>query len=172
MKSVAYIVGFIVGILFVVFVYLISKKIEEKKYGKVEKPYYDERQIAVRGKAYALGFFLFSGFELIMLFLLAMEVTLPFSNLMIHGFILFTSFLGFIIYSIWTDAYFQNGEKKGPWLIIIIIATLVNLFSFILSLFSSENIAYGNLLISIFFVIILVNVWAKNLVDKKTAKNE
>lgn len=172
MKSIAYIVGFICGIVFVAVAALVSKKIGDKKYGKAEKPYYDERQIAIRGKAFRFGFLIYTILELVMMGIYAFNINLPLSGSYIHGIIFFTAFLGFIVYSIWTDAYFQNGEKQGTWVIIIVFAILINIFAAIMPKIRGKNISLANLLITIFLIIILVNVWAKKIADNKSEKEE
>lgn len=172
MKSIAYIAGFICGLIFVAIGLFICKKIGDKKYGKSEKPYYDERQLAIRGKAFRFGFIIYSVLEFIMIGLSVCEIKLPLSDSYIHGIIFFTAFLGFIIYSIWTDAYFQNGERKGTWALIITFATFINIFAAIFPKIRGGNLSLANLLITIFLVIILANAWAKKLVDNKSAKEE
>lgn len=172
MKSIAYIAGFICGLLFVGIGFIVTKKIGENKYGKSEKPYYDERQIAIRGKAYRLGFVIYTVLELAMMLISSCEINLPLNSLLIHGIILFTSFLGVIIYSIWKDAYFQNGERKGAFLVLIIFATLINVFAAIMPKLRGGNFSLSNLLITFFFVIVLINLMAKKLVDNKSAKEE
>lgn len=172
MKSIAYIAGFICGLIFVAIGLFICKKVGDKKYGKSEKPYYDERQLAIRGKAFRFGFIIYSVLEFIMIGISACEIKLPLSDSYIHGIIFFTAFLGFIIYSIWTDAYFQNGEKKGTWAIIIVFAAFINLFAAIMPKIRGGNIGLANLLITIFLVIILANAWTKKIVDNKSANEE
>lgn len=172
MKSVAYITGFVVGIAFVALFFIIAKKLDEKKHGKAEKASYDERQVAVRGKAFAFGFWLYTGFEGLAISLFACEVNLPISNLMLHGIIFFASLLGFVIYCIWTDAYFQNGERKGTWAKIIILALIVNIAAFILPKLRGGNFSYVNLVITIFLAVILINVQIKVFIDKKSEKEE
>lgn len=172
MKSIAYIAGFICGLLFVGIGFIVAKKIGENKYGKSEKPYYDERQLAIRGKAFRFGFIIYSVLEIIMIGISACEIKLPLSNTYIHGIIFFTAILAFIIYSIWTDTYFQNGERKGTWVIIIIFAVLINIFAAIFPKIRGGNISVVNLLVTFFLAILLANVWAKQIVDNKTANEE
>lgn len=176
MKSTEYSLGFATGFIAVVVVTVIIALIIKKITGK--KAEYDERQLAIRGKAYKVGcltyaillaasVILHSNFELaVMPFYL--EQTL----------ILLAGLGTFICFAIWNDAYFCVNQKKKQWTLAILLASAANFAIFFNTRenwFTPEGImnsSWNNLFVSVFTLIIALNVCLKILADKRLEKEE
>ena len=176
MKSTEYSLGFATGFIAVVVVTVIIALIIKKITGK--KAEYDERQLAIRGKAYKVGcltyaillaasVILHSNFELaVMPFYL--EQTL----------ILLAGLGTFICFAIWNDAYFCVNQKKKQWTLAIMLASAANFAIFFNTRenwFTPEGImnsSWNNLFVSVFTLIIALNVCLKMLADKRLEKEE
>ena len=176
MKSTEYSLGFATGFIAVVVATVIIALIIKKITGK--KAEYDERQLAIRGKAYKVGcltyaillaasVILHSNFELaVMPFYL--EQTL----------ILLAGLGTFICFAIWNDAYFCVNQKKKQWTLAILLASAANFAIFFNTRenwFTPEGImnsSWNNLFVSVFTLIIALNVCLKMLADKRLVKEE
>lgn len=169
MKSPAYVAGFVVGIVCVFIAFLVINLIAKKK-NKRTKVAYDERQQAARGKAFEFGFLVYTFIEVALMLCYGCDIVLPLSEYTIHTFTFFISFIAFIIYCIWTDAYFQVGEAKKFWFIIITAAGILNLLIFILQRIRKSSSSYTNLVCAIMCIVVVGNVFAKILVDKRAEK--
>ncbi len=135
---------------------------------------YDERQEAIRGKAYKYAFFTMLGSTFFMMLWKIME----FPNFAEYEVLLFLNLvLGIFVYaaySIWNEAYFALNENKNRLLISFFVIALVNL------LISVNNISHGNILtdgklnfysLNLFCaflcLMIFVVILAKKLKDRK-----
>lgn len=172
MKNFAYICGVIVGIFAIVLLFFIIELLSKKKNGKKDKSSYDERQEAIRGKAFKFGFIVYSICEVFILFCNIVEINIPLSEIQIHGLILVISVLSFLIYSIWTDSYFQVGEEQKR---IIIISLLFGILNIVIFIMNNKNdhvseVAFLNLLVGIMGIVLCLNILAKNIINKKEEK--
>lgn len=176
MKSPEYALGAAAGFIAVVVVTVIIALIIKKVTGK--KAEYDERQLAIRGKAYKVGCFtyvillaasmiLHSNFEL---------AVLPFY---LEQILILLAGLGtFICYAIWNDAYFCVNQKKRQWTLAILLASAANFAIFFKTRenwFTPEglmNSSWTNLFVAVLTLVIALNVCFKMLADKKAEKGE
>ena len=165
--SVAWGIGFVVGLLLVAFVIGIYKK---SRKGKCE---YDERQVAARGKAFAGGFVTFVFSELVVFIIeiftgepLVIGVPGTLSIIIC----LFSTFV-FLEVSIFMDAYFSPGKpmKKSWW----VIMTLLGI-SFIIKFFLDNDFWYQlmNLAAGIFIVVVMLSILVKQLISRKVEKED
>ena len=176
MKSTEYNLGFATGFIAVVVVTVIIALIIKKIIGK--KAEYDERQLAIRGKAYKVGCLTYA-------ILLAASVILH-SNFELavmpfyleQTFILLAGLGTFICFAIWNDAYFCVNQKKKQWTLAILLASAANFAIFFNTRenwFTPEGImnsSWNNLFVSVFTLIIALNVCLKMLADKRLEKEE
>lgn len=176
MKSPEYALGAAAGFIAVVVVTVIIALIIKKVTGK--KAEYDERQLAIRGKAYKVGcltyvillaasMILHSNFDFaVMPFYL--EQTL----------ILLAGLGTFICYAIWNDAYFCVNQKKRQWTLAILLASAANFAIFVKTRenwFTPEglmNSSWTNLFVAVLTLVIALNVCLKIFADKKAEKGE
>ena len=176
MKSTEYSLGFATGFIAVVVATVIIALIIKKITGK--KAEYDERQLAIRGKAYKVGCLTYA-------ILLAASVILH-SNFELavipfyleQTLILLAGLGTFICFAIWNDAYFCVNQKKKQWTLAILLASAANFAIFFNTRenwFTPEGImnsSWNNLFVSVFTLIIALNVCLKMLADKRLEKEE
>jgi len=124
--NLAYTLGFVAGIASVAVIIAIISFLYKKKYGRKRKEY-DERQEALRGKAYKYAYFtliaylladgvITKGFEIRW----AETITESYLGIMI-------SVLVFAIICIKNDAYFSLTEKPGTYLVLFLVLGFVNI---------------------------------------------
>ena len=159
--------GFVVGLALVAIVTLIVKKTSKKKCE------YDERQIAARGKAFCGGFVTFVCSELVV-FIIEMFTGEP----LVIGvpgvlsiIILLLGLLVFVEVSIFLDAYFApNKPMPKAWYIITTLLGIIMLIKFFLD--NDYWYRYMNLACGIFVLVIMVSLFVKKLISKKAEKEE
>ena len=141
---------------------------------------YDERQKLVRGKGYQISFitvillnFLYACF----LYGITKDIVAPQLVVMAIGFI---GVMVYSVYCVFNDAYLQVGQNYGygRWSALLVLVVIVNLIA---AYFNREEgiivngFATGfsmNLMIAIIFLVILVSVMIKAILDKKGAAHE
>lgn len=172
-KSFAYVIGLICGILTVVIVALIIRKIANKKMKAAGPKEYDERQMAARGKSYKTGMLTFVIASLLMTLLEVLEVHFAEYPLM-YLLILLTGCFAFVIDAIFRDAYFRVGESTKMWWIIPVAA--LNIFlSFVRKtpLINEDGLLTLdslNLIVGIWILLIGLIILIKKFLDKKDSK--
>ena len=93
-------------------------------------------------------------------------------------FILLAGLGTFICFAIWNDAYFCVNQKKKQWTLAILLASAANFAIFIntrenwFTPGGIMNSSWNNLFVSIFTLIIALNVCLKMLADKRLEKEE
>lgn len=129
---------------------------------------YDERQIAARGKAYRAGFVAFAFCELVVFFieLFTEKSFVIVAPGVLHILILFASLLVFIEYAIFSDAYYNVGQKFNfTWCLIMLLLGAVYILQFFRSKddwFKLYTFAAG-----VFIVIVIVSIMIKQAINKK-----
>ncbi len=166
--STAWILGFLVGILFVAVFCLVARHFAVKK-GKPRE--YDERQMAARGRGFAVAY------AVIMIWLalwfLANSLSLPFfgeNTALLIG--IFASIAVFVGYSIFHDAYFRTADRPRAWLAVLTAVCLMNLA------IGARGAAAGgapwyenvNLLTGLMLLSILVCLLVKWMMDRRAGE--
>lgn len=160
-------IGFVVGLALVAIVTLIVKKTSKKKCE------YDERQVAARGRAFAGGFttFVFSELVVFIIEIFTGEPLVIGVPGTLSVIIILLSLLVFLEVSIFSDAYFAPGKpmKKSWW----IIMTLLGI-TFIIRFFLDNDYWYQivNLAVGIFIEVVMMSVLVKQLITRKAEKAE
>ena len=163
---ISWIAGFIVGLLLVAIVSLVIRKVV---ISRGEKPReYDERQQVVRGKAFTVAY------ATIMLYLAAWLVMntleLPFfgeTTSLLIGILLSVGVCAG--YSIFNDAYFRTSDRPRAWIVLIAVATAINLGIGIVKVARGSAGAWfgsANLLTGIMTGSILVCLLVKRIMDR------
>lgn len=176
MKSTEYSLGFATGFVAVVVVTVIIALIIKKIAGK--KAEYDERQLAIRGKAYKVGCLTYA-ILLVASVILHSNFELAVMPFYLEQTLILLAGLGtFICFAIWNDAYFCVNQKKKQWTLAIMLASAANFAIFFNTRenwFTPEGImnsSWNNLFVSVFTLIIALNVCLKMLADKRLEKEE
>ena len=135
---------------------------------------YDERQLAIRGRGYSYAYF-----TVMILSILYVStkniISVPISSELMSVIILLISVIVFITYTIFNDAYgsykYNNYKKLFILYIIMFLLNLVYLRSSIVNhtLIKNGVLLFGegmDLVLSIFFLILILNLVIKLLVDR------
>ena len=159
--------GFVVGLALVAIVTLIVKKTSKKKCE------YDERQMAARGKAFAGGFMTFVFSELVV-FLIEIFTGEP----LVIGvpgilsiIILLLATLVFVEVSIFMDAYFApNKPMPKSWYIIMTLLGITMLIRFFVD--NDDWYRVMNLAAGLFVLIVMASLLVKKLISRKEEKED
>ena len=176
-KSPYFSVGFVAGLLFVFIVCFIIRLVSVKILKKSKKQFeYDERQVAARGKASAIGFTVLCFWQI-----LTMCIDICFGTLFMTPALwnfcgLIAGITAFVVTCIWKDAYFTQVNKKTRFIIFIIVAALVNILVFFLNGGAKNAVTedgllgtpFTNLFTALILLIITINLIIKISKDKKT----
>ena len=159
--------GFVVGLALVAIVVLIVKKASKKKCE------YDERQVAARGKAFCGGFATFICSELVV-FIIEIFTGEP----LVIGvpgvlsiIIILLALLVFVEVSIFLDAYFApNKPMPKAWYIIMTLLGITMLIRFFLD--NDDWYRVMNLAAGLFVLIVMGSLLVKKLISRKADKEE
>lgn len=163
--------GIIVGLLICVIVFRYVNR--DKKL----KTHYDERQEAVRGRAYMYGFW---GCVIGAAIVICIDTAgIVFANRLTMDFlVIFIGILVQVTYSIWNDGYYGLNTNRKRFYAICIIAGLVNLLVVIANIVNGtfiENMVLSdsavNLLIVILFLIVAAELIIKDRLDAGASDN-
>ncbi|MDO4633565.1 MAG: hypothetical protein Q4B01_06885 [Eubacteriales bacterium] len=138
-----------------------------------KKIFYDERQIAVRGKAYKIGFLTTVYCNIGFCFLMMIREEMRSYGM---GFLVISFFAGillFLIYSIWKDAFLPIHQKFATYLCICAVVTIsqfINYFSYenwrnFSEILQNEHIL--SLCCGTLFLIVMVMLIVKRMMDKR-----
>lgn len=163
------IVGFIVGIIIVAIFYKIGNI-----NGKM-KTEYDERQKAIRGQSFKVGYFAMMISLGIMLCLSVAEITLPMIDGVIFFTIMFIGILATMIHSMINGAYWGLNNNRKRYILLFIICTIINLLVPIIALKDGSLFVEGklqapfiNFLCGLLFVVAAI----VSAVNKQTTSDE
>lgn len=164
--SLYYILGFCIGILAVAVISLIfSKKECNSKY--------DERQKAIQGVAYKVGFFALFAYLIINGFVCS-EVGnwLPVFDMNFIG--IGVGVVCYAGYAIFNDAYISLNTKPLRFLLFLAIVAVINYICFFLNVNKGEipDVYLANLICAILLTAICVMLIIKVIIDKVSAKKE
>lgn len=164
--STAFYIGFIVGILIVAIVSLIS--IKRKCRGQ-----YDERQKAIQGVAYKVGFFAMFAYFIINGFI-CMEIGewLPIIDMNFIG--LCFGIVCFAGYAIFNDAYLSLNSKPFKFSLFISFVAIINYVCFFINVMDGDtpDAFLLNLICAVFLTVICFMIIIKVIIDKHNEKKE
>ena len=163
-------IGFIVGLLSVILVSLAIRKFLLNKGGR--KHEYDERQLAARGRAYAIAYFTLLAYLAVWLVLSSLDLPFfPGTGAILLGLLL--SITVFVAYSIFHDAYFRASERPTAWLWVIGAASLLNLVIGIGRISRGTTLEArlfdnANLLVGVMTTVILICALVRLAMDRRS----
>lgn len=140
---------------------------------KAVKTKYDERQKQARGKSYTYGFYatIVANFVFMMAHMFGLGNFLGF-----HGYVI-AVFVGIIVqmsYAIFKDAYIGLNTNFRKYMIFMSIVSLINIAATVEAFISGEMVRDGalqapfmNLLCSVLFAVLVIDLGIKKLIDKK-----
>ena len=165
--------GFQYGIYIGVFVAIAVSIFVWKKYKKGKKPYYDERQELIRGRAFRYGFYA-------MIFWIAISMFAEFlfeRTLFDRGAFAFITVIAGVgvnvVYSILSGSYFYVNMNRRKYIIILIAATVINFISSVAMIARGGIIVDGvltykcvNILVTILLVAVLAAIYIRDKAEK------
>lgn len=169
--GITYVVGVLIGLLFVVILITSATK------GDDVKVKFDERQELVRGKGFKYAFFVIIIWELILFALEPLGITIPMTlgnasviNILIGATV-------YASYCIWNDGYFALNQRNGVIMAVLIIMGVINLLIGIYSFVAGYAWVNGqlsvgsmNLFCGIMMIIVCIVMLLKRFVkDRKEA---
>lgn len=164
--STAFYIGLIVGILIVAIVSLIS--IKRKCRGQ-----YDERQKAIQGVAYKVGFFAMFAYFIINGFI-CMEIGewLPIIDMNFIG--LCFGIVCFAGYAIFNDAHLSLNSKPFKFSLFISFVAIINYVCFFINVMDGDTpeAFLLNLICAVFLTVICFMIIIKVIIDKHNEKKE
>lgn len=170
MKSTPYMMGFAMGLSFVVILSLIAI-FTRKKNGKCK---YDEMQERARGIAYKYAFFALIISEIIFGFSEEAGNLIPIEGMTKHFCIIMIGVLVHVSYSIWHNAYIGLNTKPKNYALLCGALAVVNLAIAFRGISQGNMIVNGkldfpfiNLVVGLLFITIGIQMIIKNLVDSK-----
>ena len=168
--SASWVIGFIVGLLVVAVVCMAAGKIIRKRGGNPGE--YDERQQAVRGKAFTIAYAVLIIYLAIWMLLNSLGVSFfQNGNSVLLGIIV--SITVFVAYSIFNDAYFRTSERPAVWLAIIGVVGLINIIIGVgrltLQAAIEERLFENpNLMVGAMLAVVVVCLLLKRAMDRRT----
>ena len=164
-------IGFTVGLMFAAVLIVILFKFANSN--RKVKSEYDERQQALRGKAYQYSFYTMVALEAVMTILAVSEVTFPVATYLIHLGIILIGCLVLCVYCIWHDVYWGLNNNRKRYTAIIVVAIVMNIIP-VIRLAMDGGIAYEgvdslpvmNIMVIVWMAIIGVCAVAKKLFVK------
>ncbi len=171
-RSMGFIVGLMISAVLVVIIFKISNKD-----GRLRTEY-DERQLAVRGKAYMYAFYTGGLAEALIMCLLMTGIELPLEPyaLVFAGIIAACTVLGG--YCIWNDVYWGLNNNHKRYNIILAVALVLNILPVAGALYTGtllENGKFGlpflNLAVLMMFAVLFVLWLLKGLFASKEERD-
>ncbi|MCR5594807.1 MAG: hypothetical protein K6G12_03085 [Lachnospiraceae bacterium] len=169
--------GVIVGILVGIIIAIVLLKMANTDH-KV-KTEYDERQEAIRGKAYCYSFYTTVIYEVLMIMLSMAEIELPIEDYILHFGGIFAGCLVLCVYSIWHGVYWGLNNDHRRYMIVIAICIVLNMIP-VIGIFRgnlfSENGKIGmpmlNVMVLIMLIVVCAELLIKKSMDKKNAEED
>lgn len=160
--------GIVVGLIIVAIFFAIGNAD-----GKIRTEY-DERQQIIRGKSYTVGFYSMLIVAAILCILSIGEVKIPIENGVLYFILLFVGIMSMVIHSVWNGVYWGLNNKKGSYLILFVICTVINLGSGIMACVHGTMIRDGKIstpfiyiLCGLIFIIAGAVMVVRSMYDKK-----
>ena len=169
----AYAIGMVLGVTMGILIVALILVAARKENAAVHK--YDERQIAVQGKAYKYGFFTMAVYYILLFTSMEAHIEIPCENSLLVFMGFGVGVVVFAAYSIMKDAYFRLDENKGMLIIMFTLLAILNLVAGIAKLVRGSAITEGrltfigasNLVCGILLVFLLAVIMIKRFKDKE-----
>ena len=171
-RSVGLVVGVVVGL---IIAWILLRYMNRDHKAKTE---YDEMQKNIRNRGYMYGFYTVIIFEAL-LALIPSFVRISAEPIVVHFLPIFFGITVHASYCIWKDAYIGLNTNMKRYLIVAIIASLINFLSFFLAWKGNGLIVDGvlqapfvNLLCALMFAIIGIVGLLRKTADRREAETE
>lgn len=164
--------GVITGMIIGIVVCLVAFRLMNKD--KKLRTNYDERQKAIRGEGYKVGFYTTGVSLLILMILESADIVLPIENMVVYFVCFAVGATALCSYSIWKGAYFGINNKRKQWMAFISIAAVINIVVSVNGVVDGDMIVDGklsflaiNAISAVMFLTVLVSLGLRSLIDSK-----
>ena len=136
------------------------------------KSKYDERQEAVRGKAYRYAFYSIIIYEAVMLVLEIGQFTLPLPSYVMHFTGIIVGCLVLACYSIWKDVYWGLNNNRKRYAVIFLVCAALNAIPVVFTILGKTTFdaAWLNALVLIMLAIVGIELLIKESIDRREAE--
>lgn len=167
-RSIGFVAGTMIGVILVVLLFKFANKD-----GKI-KTEYDERQNAVRGKAYKYALYTEVAAQAVVMWLMMTNIELPIED---YGLVFIAIIIGLTVlaaYCIWKDVYWGLNNNRKRYHIILLVAVILNFFPVVMNIKMGTLMENGKIGMSLFNIVVLammavvhIELVIKAIVDKK-----
>ncbi len=168
LTSSAVVFGIIIGLIICVVIFKLAntdKRVMTK---------YDERQEAIRGKAYTYAFYTGIILEAINMSLEVGKIKLPLADYLVDFFIIMASMTVLGVYCVWKGAYWGLNNNRKSYIRVLIAAVILNIIPVIsvivkgnLALEGSDSLPMLNIMVLIMLAIVAVAALIKKSLDSR-----
>ncbi len=152
-------------IIIIAVIFLFNKKSDQSG------QHYDEMQLKYRAQGYKIGFFVTLGGIFLLVFLT--DVVDSFRDVIPLSFCMaavgFAGLVSFVVYCIFKDAFYSIGQKRRSYIILCILIIVLNGLGAVRNM-QEKTLSFannGNLLCAVSFLIILVSLIIKGILEKR-----
>ena len=163
-------IGLAVGIAVGLIIAALLVKYANKDHAVKSK--YDERQEAVRGKAYRYAFYSIIIYEAVMLVLEIGQIKLPLPSYVMHFTGIIVGCLVLACYSIWKDVYWGLNNNRKRYAIIFLVCAALNAIPVVFTILGKTafDAAWLNALVLIMLAIVGIELLIKEGIDRREAE--
>ena len=136
------------------------------------KSKYDERQEAVRGKAYRYAFYSILIYEALMLVLEVGQISLPLPSYVLHFAGIIVGCLVLAGYSIWNDVYWGLNNTRKRYAVIFLVCAALNAIPVVFTILGKATFdaAWLNAIVLIMLAVVGIELIIKEIIDKREAE--
>lgn len=165
-------VGVICGILLGLLICFVSFRFLNKN--RKTKTEYDERQKAIRGIGYQLGFWTMAILLAVLMIVASGNIVIPVSPMVLYFSIIFMGIAVMVVYCIWNEAYFGMNNISSRWYFFMLFFAIINFVFVFVAIRKGQMIVDGvlespfiNFLGGMIFLVVFLTTVIKKMVDKK-----
>ncbi len=173
MRSAGLAFGLVIGLIIAAILIKVANK--DGKF----KTKYDERQEAVRGKAYKYSFYTMLFFEVVMMLVRGGGVSLGINDFYISLFGILLGCFVLCVHSIWNGAYWGLNNNRRSYFIIFTVATIINALPIVGYLSAGGTLSFNddlypmvNVMVIVWLLLIGLVALIKKMVSPKEEKGE
>ncbi|MBR5765329.1 MAG: hypothetical protein IKX95_00970 [Lachnospiraceae bacterium] len=159
--------GFVTGLMIaVILLVFIFKYVNKDHKLKTE---YDERQKAVRGKAYKYAFYTELAAQAVVMWLLMAEIELPIENYALLFTAMMVGCTVLAVYCVWNDVYWGLNSNRKRYNGILIAAVILNALPVVANAMAgtlTENGKIGMPLLNIVVLVMMAIIFVEFLIKK------
>lgn len=166
--------GFVCGIIVGLIIVVLVMKFMHRDGCKTQ---YDERQQTIRGRGYQYGFVAMAIMTAVKMAIGVGEIELPLYDAVADFIVLALGIVVAVSYFVWNEAYWGLNTSQPRFYLVMVLATLLNIFPVVGAGMAGELIVDGkmgiagiNLVCAILCVALLIQAGIKAVLDRKAGE--